>query len=143
MRKMQKVFSIGMALIFMFYTVAAQTQKKKQKGNKAVTEISLSLKCPCNFPPLEFEGNTVKLTDKAKALLIAIAKVVKQQPQAVLNVNLSSVSTKSSQGNCFRRIEQIKNYLVEIQGISYDRIITHCDITDNMQAANQCLLDCN
>ncbi len=83
-------------------------------------------KCPCDYPSLAFKGSATSLSADNKAMLATVAAKMKQHPDCKIVINGYPETNKASQANCTERLEKIKNYLVEVGGISADRITTEC-----------------
>jgi hypothetical protein len=84
--------------------------------------------CPCDYPSLAFKGNNSSLSADNKAMLAAVAAKMKDHPECGININGYPETSKASQSNCQKRLDAIKNYLVEVGGISADRITTNCEV---------------
>jgi outer membrane protein OmpA-like peptidoglycan-associated protein len=85
----------------------------------------------CNIgdlPSISFRGNSSSLSSDAKAMLATVASKLKSSADCSITVTGYPVSSKASQALCNRRAEAIKSYLTEKEGISADRIETHCEI---------------
>ncbi len=85
-------------------------------------------KCPCDYPSLSFKGNSTGLTSDAKAMLATVAAKLKANPTCNININGYPEASKASQANCQKRVNEVKKYLVEKEGISADRITTNCEV---------------
>lgn len=84
--------------------------------------------CPCDYPSLSFKGNNAGLSADAKAMLATVAAKLKANPDCNITINGYPETSKASQANCQKRLDAVKNYLVEKEGISADRITTNCEI---------------
>ncbi|MGG9961473.1 OmpA family protein [Ferruginibacter sp. SUN106] len=84
--------------------------------------------CPTDYPSLSFKGNSPALTADAKSMLATCAAKLKGSPTCTITVTGYPEASKASQANCNKRLEAIKNYLVEKEGISADRITTNCEV---------------
>jgi hypothetical protein len=82
--------------------------------------------CPTDYPSLSFKG--AGLTADAKAMLATVAAKLKASPNCNITLTGYPETSKASQANCQKRLEAAKNYLVEKEGISADRITTNCEI---------------
>jgi len=82
--------------------------------------------CPADYPSLSMKG--VSLTSDNKAMLATVASTLKQNPTCSITINGYPEASKLSQSNCTQKLEKVKNYLVEVGGISADRITTECII---------------
>lgn len=84
--------------------------------------------CPTDYPSLSFKNNNAALSADAKAMLATVAAKLKANPTCNITVTGYPETSKASQANCNKRLEAVKNYLVEKEGISADRITTNCEI---------------
>jgi hypothetical protein len=84
--------------------------------------------CPCDYPSLSFKGNTTALSGDNKAMLATVATKMKANPTCLITINGYPEASKASQANCQKRLDLIKIYLIEKEGISADRISTNCEI---------------
>jgi hypothetical protein len=82
--------------------------------------------CPSDYPSLSFKG--AGLSADAKAMLATVAAKLKASPNCNITLTGYPETSKASQANCRTRVEAAKNYLVEKEGISADRITTNCEI---------------
>ena len=85
----------------------------------------------CNIgdlPSLSFKGNTTALNGNAKAMLASVAAKLKDNATCSISVTGYPSTSKASQAVCNQRLEAIKRYLVEKEGISADRITTNCEV---------------
>ncbi len=90
-------------------------------GDKAV-------QCPCDYPSLGFKGNVLTLNADNRAMLATVAAKMKANPTCTITINGYPEASKASQANCQKRLDAIKKYLVEKEGISADRITTNCEV---------------
>ena len=84
--------------------------------------------CPCDYPTLIYKGNTSGLSNDNRAMLATVAAKLKANPNCMITVNGYPETSKASQANCQKRLETIKIYLIEKEGISADRITTNCEV---------------
>ena len=84
--------------------------------------------CPCDYPSVSFSAGSTGLSKDAKALLDAVASKMKANPTCNINVTGYPEASKASQSNCQKRVNAVKMYLVEKQGISSDRIMSNCEV---------------
>jgi len=83
--------------------------------------------CPCDYPSLIFKGNTSGLTNDNKAMLATVASKLKANPNCSITISGYPEASKASQANCQKRLDAVKIYLIEKEGISADRIMTNCN----------------
>jgi outer membrane protein OmpA-like peptidoglycan-associated protein len=95
---------------------------------KAVLDSLANMVPACNLslPSISFKGNRTTLTSDAKAMLAAVALQLKNSATCSIVINGYPAASKASQAVCNKRLESIKDYLVETEGISSDRIETNC-----------------
>jgi outer membrane protein OmpA-like peptidoglycan-associated protein len=84
--------------------------------------------CPTDYPSISFKGNAAALSADAKAMLATVAAKLKASPNCNITITGYPETSKASQANCQKRVDAAKNYLVEKEGISADRITTNCEI---------------
>lgn len=84
------------------------------------------VKCPCDYPTLIYKGNTSGLSNDNRNMLTVVATKLKANPTCNISINGYPETSKASQANCQKRLETIKIYLIEKEGISADRITTNC-----------------
>ena len=82
--------------------------------------------CPCDYPTLIYRGNTSGLSNDNRNMLATVAAKMKVNPTCTITINGYPETSKASQANCQKRLETIKIYLIEKEGISADRINTNC-----------------
>ncbi len=86
------------------------------------------VKCPCDYPTLIYKGNATNLSNDNKALLATVAAKLKANPNCMISIAGYPEASKASQANCQKRLETIKIYLIEKEGISADRVTTNCEV---------------
>jgi len=84
--------------------------------------------CPSDYPSLSFKGNGTTIAADAKAMLATVAAKMKANPTCNITINGYPEASKASQAVCQKRVDAIKKYLVEREGISADRITTNCEV---------------
>jgi hypothetical protein len=94
---------------------------------KKIAETPVST-CPTDYPSVSFKGNSAALSADAKSMLATCAAKLKGNPTCSITVTGYPETSKASQANCQKRVDAIKNYLVEKEGISADRITTNCEV---------------
>jgi hypothetical protein len=92
--------------------------------NKPVPEPVV--KCPCDYPTLIYKSGTISLSNDNRNMLATVAAKLKANPTCNIIINGYPETSKASQANCQKRLEAIKIYLIEKEGISADRITTNC-----------------
>ena len=84
--------------------------------------------CPCDYPSLMFKGSSISLSGDNKAMLATVAAKLKANPTCTISIHGYPEASKASQANCQKRLDAIKIYLIEKEGISADRITTNCEV---------------
>ncbi len=85
----------------------------------------------CNIgdlPSITFSGRGTKISNDAKAMLATVASKLKNNPNCSITVTGYPEASKASQAMCNKRINEIKSYLTEKEGISADRIEVNCEV---------------
>jgi uncharacterized protein with FMN-binding domain len=85
--------------------------------------------CPSDYPSISFKNGSAVLSADAKSMCATVASKLKGNPTCNITVTGYPETDKRSQANCQKRVEAIKNYLVEKEGISADRITTNCEVS--------------
>ena len=81
-----------------------------------------------DLPSISFKGNTSTLTADAKAMLATIASKLKASANCNISITGYPAASKAAQALCSKRTQAIKQYLMEKEGISSDRITTDCQV---------------
>jgi OmpA-OmpF porin, OOP family len=84
--------------------------------------------CPTDYPSVSFSGNGTSLSTDNRAMLAVVASKMKTKPNCTITINGYPEASKASQAVCQRRLDAMRKYLVETQGISADRISTNCEV---------------
>ena len=85
----------------------------------------------CNLgdlPSISFRNNSNSLNSDAKAMLATVGSKMKESAACSITINGYPAASKASQARCNNRLQAIKAYLVETEGISSDRIDVNCEI---------------
>jgi hypothetical protein len=82
--------------------------------------------CPCDYPSLNFKG--LVLSADNKAMLATIAAKMKDNPTCNITITGYPETSKASQAVCQKRLDAVKSYLNQTEGISSDRITTNCEV---------------
>lgn len=80
-----------------------------------------------DLPSLKFKTNVFKLSADNKAMLATIASKMKSNPFATITVTAYADGGRSHQSIYVLRVDNIKKYLVEKEGVSPDRITTNVE----------------
>ncbi len=89
---------------------------------------STAMECMADYPSVNFSGNSVQLTNASRGIISTLATQLKEKPNCKIIIRGYPAASKSSQSVCQRRLDAIKNRLVETEGISADRISTDCSV---------------
>ncbi len=81
-----------------------------------------------DLPSISFKGKTSTLSSDAKAILSTIASKLKAGANCNIMITGYPAASKSSEALCNKRTQAIKQYLMEKEGISSDRISVNCEI---------------
>jgi len=73
------------------------------------------------LPSVSFSGNSVALSNDAKALLASVAARMRNSPECKVVVTGYCASSKSEQQRSWDRVNAVINYMVEKEGVSQDR----------------------
>ncbi|MEX1203207.1 MAG: hypothetical protein WEA59_08185 [Ferruginibacter sp.] len=84
--------------------------------------------CPSTYPSISFSGNTSLVNETNKGLLTSTAALLKSNPTCSVTLNAYPEASKASQALALKRLESAKAYLVEVEGISTDRISTNAEV---------------
>jgi opacity protein-like surface antigen len=89
---------------------------------------STAMECMADYPSINFSGNSVQLGATARGIISTLSTTLKGKPNCKIILKGYPEASKSSQSVCQRRLDAIKNRLVETEGISADRISTDCSV---------------
>ena len=78
--------------------------------------------CPADYPSVKMKG--LSFSKDNKALLTTVAAKLKENPACKISLTAYPKADKRSQSLADKKLEAVKNYLVEKLGISADRITT-------------------
>ncbi|CAN5142873.1 hypothetical protein BH09BAC2_BH09BAC2_16420 [soil metagenome] len=81
-----------------------------------------------DLPSIAFRGTGSTLSGDAKAMLATVATKLKANVDCAVTVTGYPVASKASQALANRRVNAIKMYLIESQGISADRVTTNVEV---------------
>ncbi|MEO8109955.1 MAG: DUF6089 family protein [Ginsengibacter sp.] len=81
-----------------------------------------------DLPSISFQGNRSSLSSDAKAMLATVGSKLKASAECSISVTGYPAASKASQALCNKRVELIKSYLTETEGISADRIEVNCEV---------------
>jgi hypothetical protein len=92
---------------------------------------SLAAANVCNIgdlPSISFKNRTSSVSNDAQAMLATVASKLKNNAACSITVTGYPAASKASQALCNKRIDAIKAYLTEKEGISAVRITTTCEV---------------
>ena len=82
-----------------------------------------------DLPSISFKGSRRNaLTSDAKAMLATVGSKLKSSAGCKINITGYPAASKASQALCNKRLDAIKAYLVETEGIATERISTNCEV---------------
>lgn len=87
-----------------------------------IAEMQAKPVCPTDYPSVSLKS--ASLNNDSKALLQTIANKLKQYPTCTISITAYSKADKKSQANTANKVDLVKTYLIEKEGISADRIST-------------------
>jgi len=76
--------------------------------------------CPSDYPSLSLKG--ISLTKDVKSMLASVAAKLKDNPNCIITITAYPNASKAQQSLADKKLDAVKNYLVETLGISGDRI---------------------
>ncbi|MEY4703030.1 MAG: hypothetical protein RIR96_927 [Bacteroidota bacterium] len=86
------------------------------------------VECPADYPSLSFKPKTTGVGADMKAMLMNVANKLKANPTCNIMINGYPEASKAAQAVCQKRLDAVKMYLVQKEGISADRITTNCEV---------------
>ena len=92
---------------------------------------SLAAANVCNMgdlPSISFKNKSNTLSSDAQAMLATVASKLKNTASCSITVTGYPAASKASQALCNKRVDAIRAYLTEKEGISADRITTNCEV---------------
>ena len=81
-----------------------------------------------DLPSVSFRGNNGSVSSDAKAMLATVASKMKNNAECSIIITGYPSASKASQSLCNKRVNAIKAYLTEKEGISADRIGANCEV---------------
>ena len=81
-----------------------------------------------DLPSVSFRGKSASISSDAKAMLATVASKLKNNAECSITVTGYPAASKASQALCNKRVDAIKAYLTEKEGISADRIEVNCEV---------------
>jgi outer membrane protein OmpA-like peptidoglycan-associated protein len=81
-----------------------------------------------NLPSISFKNRSAQLSNDAKTMLSDVASRLKNNANCNITLSGYPAATKASQALCNQRLDAIKTYLTEKEGISSDRITANCEV---------------
>lgn len=85
----------------------------------------------CNItdlPSITFRNRSISISSDAKTMLATVASKLKNSATCNITVTGYPAASKASQALCNKRVNAIKAYLTEKEGISADRITVNCEV---------------
>ncbi len=87
---------------------------------------ALKPECPADYPSLSMKS--ASLSSDAKAMLSSVAGKLNQNPTCTITITAYPGASKAQQSLADKKLDAVKNYMVETLGISGDRIATDKNI---------------
>ena len=84
--------------------------------------------CPADYPSLIYKGNSAGLSADVKALIAVVAAKLKANPKCNITLNGYPEASKAAQAVCQQRLDAVKLYLVQKEGIGAERVTTNCEV---------------
>lgn len=94
-------------------------------------ECCKAMAAVCNIgelPSITFKGRSATLATEQQAMLANVASRMKNNPTCSITIVGYPQASKSSQAVSNQRLNAVKNYLVEKEGISSDRVMTTSEV---------------
>ncbi len=91
-----------------------------------IAKGALAPACPTDYPSLSMKGTT--LSKDAKAMCATVASKLKDNPTCTITITAYPGASKAQQSQADKKLDAVKNYLVETLGISGDRITSEKSI---------------
>lgn len=82
--------------------------------------------CPVDYPSLSMKSSS--LSKDAKAMLATVASKLKDNPTCTITITAYPGASKAQQSLADKKLDAVKNYIVETLGVSGDRIMTDKNI---------------
>jgi len=82
--------------------------------------------CPVDYPSLSMKSTS--LSKDAKAMLATVASKLKENPTCTITITAYPGTSKPQQSLADKKLDAVKNYIVETLGVSGDRIMTDKNI---------------
>ena len=82
--------------------------------------------CPTDYPSLSMKG--ISLSSDVKAMLATVVAKLKDNPTCSITITAYPGASKAQQSLADKKLDAVKNYLVETLGVSGDRITTDKNI---------------
>ena len=82
--------------------------------------------CPADYPSLSMKG--ASLSKDVKAMLATVASKLQEKPTCTITITAYPGASKAQQSLADKKLDAVKNYLVETLGVSADRIATDKNI---------------
>ena len=79
-----------------------------------------------NLPSISFKGNSHSLSNDAKVMLATVVSKLKGNADCTISIVGYPAASKVSQVICNNRLNAIKTYLTEVEGIGGDRVQISC-----------------
>ena len=87
-----------------------------------ISKMSLKPACPVDYPSISMKS--AKLSKDAQAMLSSVQSKLKNSPACSITITAYPAASKAQQSLADKKLDAVKNYVVEKLGISADRIST-------------------
>ncbi len=84
--------------------------------------------CVSSLPSVSFASSKSNLSIDTQQLLGNVSGKMKNSPKCSILITGYPAASKSGQYLCNKRVDALKKFLIENQGISADRIRTNCEV---------------
>jgi hypothetical protein len=91
-----------------------------------ISKMSLKPACPVDYPSILMKST--KLSKDAIAMLVSVQSKLKNNPTCSITLTAYPAASKAQQSVSDKKLDVVKNYLVEKLGISSDRVSTEKSI---------------
>ncbi len=91
-----------------------------------IAKGGLNSNCPVDYPSLSMRSTG--LSKDAKAMLANVASKLKENPTCTITITAYPGASKAQQSLADKKLDAVKNYIVETLGVSGDRIMTDKNI---------------
>lgn len=91
-----------------------------------IAKGGMASNCPVDYPSLSMKSTS--LSKDAKAMLATVASKLQENPTCTITITAYPGASKAAQSMADKKLDMVKNYIVETLGVSGDRIMTDKNI---------------